>query len=177
MLADDRFTRERRFVDLQIDTLVERAVGRNLVARLDDHHIAHDHILASHFHHMSAAAHLHRLFFAQCSQHVEFAGSIHLKPEAHRGGQHNGKDDADGFHIFALDGCEPQRDERSQHQYSDDGVVVFFQIQFPQRSTFRRSQCVLAMFNSAFFHFMSLEPVGVAKLHVYFVTHNNIRCL
>ena len=85
---------ERRLVELQGDGFDEGAVGRNLVARVHKHHIAHYHVLSLDLGDETVAHDSHLLLVLGFVQDVELPIGTHLEGEAHAGGQHHCDEDA-----------------------------------------------------------------------------------
>ena len=111
-LGGQHLTRQRRLVDLQVNSLYQFAVGRHLVARFEHYHVAHHHIAAGNLLHPSLSHHFHGLFFVHLCQHIEFLGSVALEIKAHGSGKEDGQDDADGLHKVVLNKGQRQRDGR-----------------------------------------------------------------
>ena len=112
MLGDYRLAGERRLVNLQVGRLYQRTVGGYLVTHFDDYYVAHDDVLARHFHYLAVTAHLYGRLFAKGGEHVELLCRVHLEPEADCRGQDDGQDNAHALDKLAVDASQGQRDYR-----------------------------------------------------------------
>ena len=98
-----RLTREYRFIDTQRIGHHQQAVGRQLVAALDAHHITHHHIHLRDAVHLrmsvppGAAQHLHRLCILHLIEHIKLPVGLHLKDETHTRRKQDGKEDSYGL--------------------------------------------------------------------------------
>ena len=101
-LGDDRFASKRRLVNLQVGSHGEQAVGRNFVAHLKEHHIAHHHIAAAYLRNLSFTHHFYWRFFAKGGEHIKLACGIALKIESNCCGKEDSKKYSYGFHKITL---------------------------------------------------------------------------
>ena len=127
----NRFARKGRFVNLQVVADDEFSIGRHLVAHFHEHYISHHHIVARNLHHLTIAAHLNRLLFAERREQIKLLGSIALKVEAHGSSKENSHEDTDGLHEILFDKSKDEGYESRHKKYLDNRVAIFIQIQFP----------------------------------------------
>ena len=158
-------SRQARLIHLQVSSLHQLSVGRYLVARLHQHHVAHDHLAAGYLHHLAVANHLHRLFLAQLCQHVELTCRITLEIEAHRRGQNHCRNDAQRLDEVILHKRQHQRHQCCHQQDAHHRVLIFLQIQPPHRLVLRRCQHVLAMLTPALLHLCGCQSLSHFHIH------------
>ena len=87
--------------------------------------------MAWNLHHLTIAAHLYRLLFAECRKQIKLLGSIALKVEAHGSSKENCHEDTDGFHEILFDESEDKGNESRNEEYLDNRIAILIQIQFP----------------------------------------------
>ena len=75
----NRFARKGRFINLQVVADDEFSIGRHLVAHFHEHYISHHHIVAWNLHHLTIAAHLNRLLFAERREQIKLLGASRSK--------------------------------------------------------------------------------------------------
>ena len=127
----NRFARKGRFINLQVVADDEFAIGRHLVAHFHEYHISHHHIVAWNLHHLTIAAHLYRLLFAERREQIKLLSRIALKVEAHGGSKENSHEDTDGLHEILFDKSEDEGYESRHKKYLDNRIAILIQIQFP----------------------------------------------
>jgi len=125
------FARQGRFIHLQVVADDEFAIGRHLVAHFHEHYISHHHIMARNLHHLTIAAHLYRLLFAECRKQIKLLSRIALKVEAHGGSKENCHEDTDGLHEILFDKSKDEGYESRHKEYLDNRIAILIQIQFP----------------------------------------------
>ena len=87
--------------------------------------------MAWNFHHLTIAAHLYRLLFAECREQIKLLSRIALKVEAHGSSKENCHEDTDGLHEILFDKSEDKGYESRHKKYLDNRIAILIQIQFP----------------------------------------------
>ena len=158
MLRHDRLTCERTLVTLQVGGLDQSRVGRNLIARLNNNDIAHNHVMTGNLCHIAVASHLHRLLLAEGCEGVKLTRGVHLKHEAHGCGYEDGEEYAQGLDKLAVYERQSQRHECRHDKNLYYRVVIFFNVEFPQRCSLRRREHIFSMLCAALLHLSRREP-------------------
>ena len=115
-----------------------------------DYDIAYNNFLARDFLNLSVSTDGYRCFFTHGIQQVELLVGIVFKIKPDTSSQEDGEEDTDGFGIFAFDDGDDERKERCHQQDTDNGVIEFFEVEFPHGGSFGRGQKVPPIRFSAF---------------------------
>ena len=81
--------------------LDELTVGRYLLARVENHDVAYDHILARNLDGVAVAYHLYGLVIVDLVEQGELLVGLELEYEREAGGEKDGYEDTDGFEEYA----------------------------------------------------------------------------
>ena len=154
-LDGDRFARQRRLIDLELRRLQQPQVGRNLVARLQQHDVARHQVGGGHGLRLATPQYL-RLRGGQLAQRRNrLVGPPRLREADHRV-QHHDDDDDEGIDPFAQ---QPRHHGRRQ-QHQDHEVGELVQQQLRPGARLLRRQFVGAVFLQAARGFFGAQASG-----------------
>ena len=91
----NRLAGQRRLIDLQCHSLKQFAIGRHLVAGVEHHDIAHDHLSLRHFHRVAIANHDHRLFIVDLIENFKLFLGLIFEIKRKTGGEDYSHKDTD----------------------------------------------------------------------------------
>ena len=128
LLICQHLTRQRRLVNLQVNSLNKTTVGRHFVTRFYHHDVAHHHLTALNQLHTTVAHHLHLLLLVHLSEHVELLGGITLKIETDSCSKEDGKNDTYCLNKIVFYKCKSERDGCCHQQDANNGILVFLKI-------------------------------------------------
>ena len=94
-LCAQRLAGERRFIHTERNGVKQLAVGRNLIAGVEDDDVAYHHILTRYGGHGAVAHHLNKLIVVYLIENFERLVGFLLKDERQRGCKTDGHEDAD----------------------------------------------------------------------------------
>ena len=157
-LADDRLAGKGRLVDLQGDRLEQRTVGRHLLARLQDHDIADDHLFLGDLLDLAVADDLDHHVVVDGVEDIERLVGFYLEEEADATGQHDREEDAHRleerrrafrFRPPAVYAGDDHGQQPSDEQDPDDGILKFLEELAPEGGFLGWCEDVLAVLPAA----------------------------
>ena len=162
-----RHAGERRLVDAERHGLEESAVGRHLIAGIDDDNIAHHHIFAWHLGGLTVAYHLHGLVVVHLIENGELSVGLQLEVESHAGGQDDGNEDADWLEehtgVFAQTPVLIARNKHGKHtghkENNHQRVGELTEEALQKRLFFGRREHIDAVLGTAAQHLLLRKPV------------------
>ena len=171
-LVADGLAGERRLVDVEHHGLQQFAVGRDLLAGVENHDVAHHDVLAGHLHGVAVADHLHGLVVVHLVEQRELLVGLQLEDEGQPRGQQDGDEDADGLEEYAgafmqapeLVARDADRERAGDEEDDDQRVAEFLEKPLPQRVFLGRGQYVDPVLFPAFRHL----GVGQAGVVLFF---------
>ena len=137
-LPGRRFAREGTLIDGKIETVDDSAVGRDFLASLENHDVAHHDVTAWHLGDVPVAHHLDHDVVIGLIEQAEFLVGIHLDQETHQRGKHHGnedsqrlKEDAEAHAKFEKLIQRQADGQQQRHQQDSDERIVKFLEELP----------------------------------------------
>ena len=143
--VDHWFTSQRRFIDLQRNSLLQNTVSRDLFSAFEQYNISDHNILLGYLCNCTLANHFDRCIIVGTVQQVEFAHGIVLEPKGNSCSQKNGTENTDCFGKFIVDKPNTQRQKSCYEQDPNHRIRKFFKEKHPQRFSFGWGQDITAM--------------------------------
>jgi len=150
-----RFAREGGLVDLQVHGLEQPSIGRDTVARLQQHDVAGHQLDRAQLLHVPLAPHAHdrRLHGAQRRQRL--LGLVFLEEPQGRV-EHDNREDHN--RVFGI--ADQDRDHGGHQQHDDHDFGELAEQDLPGRGATFAGEFIRAVLRPAAFDFLGAQPAG-----------------